>query len=295
MTDTTSTSRDRVQRFLFEEADIRGEVIQLENTYQDVIGIHQYAPAVSRLLGEFMAAAALLATTLKFEGKLILQARSEGQVPLLMAECDNALNLRAIARGAQQATADRFDQLLAGGQLAITVDPTHGNRYQGIVPLVENSLAHSLDAYFRQSEQLGSRFWLAANGKQAGGMILQQLPAQQEVDQTLRNQQWGHACTLAETLTEQELHNLSAPEIAHRLYHQEPLRIFEPRPVRFRCNCSRERTLNALASLPVADIRELLAELGSITMDCEFCNQQYQFLEADLVAVLGHDQPDQLH
>ncbi|MFN3163592.1 MAG: Hsp33 family molecular chaperone HslO, partial [Pseudohongiellaceae bacterium] len=131
MTDTSTSATGA--RFLFEE-HIRGEVIQLEKAYQDVIGIHQYAPAVSRLLGEFMAAAALLATTLKFEGKLILQARSEGQVPLLMAECDNALNLRAIARGAQQATADRFDQLLAGGQLAITIDPTHGNRYQGIVP-----------------------------------------------------------------------------------------------------------------------------------------------------------------
>jgi molecular chaperone Hsp33 len=295
MTDTASGTRDQAQRFLFAEADIRGEIVQLEATYRDILGIHQYAPGVSRLLGEFMAAAVLLATTLKFEGKLILQARSEGQVPLLMAECDNDLRVRAIARGAQQATADRFDQLLAGGQLAITIDPDHGKRYQGIVPLMEGSLAQSLDVYFRQSEQLGTRVWLTSNGAQAAGLLLQQLPAQEVADPNLRRQQWEHACTLAGTVTAAELQSLSAAQIVHRLYHQEAVRLFPPNAVRFECNCSRERTLNALSSLPVADIRALLEELGSITMDCEFCNQRYQFQEADLLAVLQPNEPDQLH
>ena len=127
MSDKTTYLRDRTQRFLFEDADIRGEVVQMQGAYRDVIDLHQYAPGVSRLLGEFMTAAVLLATTLKFEGKLVLQARSEGQVPLLMAECDSSLNIRAIARGAQQATAERFDQLLPGGTLAITIDPTPGS------------------------------------------------------------------------------------------------------------------------------------------------------------------------
>ena len=242
-----------------------------------------------------MTAAVLLATTLKFEGKLVLQARSEGQVPLLMAECDSSLNIRAIARGAQQATAERFDQLLPGGTLAITIDPTRGQRYQGIVPLVENSLAQSLDAYFLQSEQLGTRFWLAADGDGAAGMLLQQLPAQQEKDGSRRHDQWEHACTLAATVQEQELLDLTAPEIIHRLYHREPLRLFSPNTVRFSCNCSRERTFNALVSLPAVELRELLEELGSITMDCEFCNQQYRFTEPDLEAVLQPEQPGRLH
>jgi molecular chaperone Hsp33 len=295
MTDKHPQNRDRTQRFLFEEADIRGEIVQLDDSYRDIIAIHQYAPGVSRLMGEFMAAAVLLATTLKFEGKLVLQVRSEGQIPLLMVECDSELRVRAIARGAQEATAERFDQLLSGGQLAITIDPTKGQRYQGIALLSENSLADSLDAYFKQSEQLGTRFWLASNGESAAGMILQQLPSQLVEDPAERSEQWQHASTLASTLKNEELLGISAPELTHRLYHEDSLRLFEPKPVAFACNCSRERTFNALKSLPRGEVQELLEELGSITMDCEFCNQQYRFVEQDLKPILQPDEPDTLH
>jgi molecular chaperone Hsp33 len=295
MTDPTAHNRDRTQRFLFEEADIRGEIVQLDASFRDIIAIHQYPPGVSRLMGEFMAATVLLATTLKFDGKLVLQARSEGQIPLLMVECDSGMNLRAIARGAQQATSERFDQLLTGGQLAITIDPTRGQRYQGIVPLVEDSLAHSLEAYFRQSEQLGTRFWLGSGEHSAAGMLLQQLPAQLVEETEAREQQWEHTCTLAGTVKEEELQELAAPEVIHRLFHQDPVRLFEPVPVAFNCNCSRERTFNALASIPAEEVRELLEELGSITMDCEFCNQQYRFVREDLDAVLGPNEDPTVH
>ncbi len=291
----TEQNRDRSQRFLFEEADIRGEIVQLDQSYRDIIAVHQYAPGVSRLLGEFLAASVLLATTLKFEGKLVLQARSNGQLPLLMVECDDALRVRAIARGAQEATSERFDQLLSGGHLAITIDPVKGQRYQGIVPLVEDSLAHSLDAYFRQSEQLGTRFWLSARDGCAAGMLLQQLPTQLVEDPAERRNQWEHATTLAQTLQGEELRSIAAPELVHRLYHEEPLRLFEPAPVAFQCNCSRQRTRNALASLPSAEVEELLEELGSITMDCEFCNQQYRFVREDLADLLGDGESKTLH
>ena len=295
MNDTSTTDRDRAQRFLFEESDIRGEIVHLDGAYREILAIHQYPPGVSLLMGEFLAAAVLLATTLKFEGKLILQARSEGQIPLLMVECDSLLQVRAIARGAQEATSERFDQLLAGGQLAITIDPVSGQRYQGIVPLVKDSLARSLEAYFQQSEQLGTRLWLAADGTRAAGMLLQQLPAQLVTDNHERQAHWDHAVTLAATLKQDELLSLSPPELAHRLYHQEPLRLFEPLSLGFRCSCSRERTLNALASLPRAEVEDLLEELGSITMDCEFCNQQYRYRREDLGGILGDDGTATLH
>lgn len=288
-------SGDKSQRFLFENADIRGETVHLDAAYRDILAIHQYAPGVSRLLGEFLAAAVLLSTTLKFEGKLILQVRSEGQIPLLMVECDETLQVRAIARGAEQATADSNEQLLTNGQLAITLDPTRGQRYQGIVPLVQDSLAHSLDAYFEQSEQLKTRFWLAANGQRAAGMLLQQLPAQVSEEETLRLQQWDHACNLAATIQPAELLDLEAEQLLHRLYHQEPVRLFEPSTVNFLCSCSRQRTRNALASLNPAEVEELLEDMGSITMDCEFCNQQYRFLRADLSDILGNEESRTLH
>ncbi|KZX56833.1 molecular chaperone Hsp33 [Halioglobus sp. HI00S01] len=290
MNDKTLPSRDRAQRFLFEETDIRGEIVQLDATYRDILAIHQYPPGVSSLLGEFMAAAVLLATTLKFEGKLILQARSERQIPLLMVECDSQLQVRGIARGAQEATADNFEQLLGEGQLAITIDPFSGQRYQGIVPL-QHSLAASLENYFEQSEQLGTQFWLSASEDSAAGMLLQQLPAQLVTDAAERRAHWEHATTLANTLKDEELLTLAAPEIAHRLYHEDPLRLFEPLPVTFHCSCSRQRTLNALASIQTAEIESLLEELGTITMDCEFCNQQYQFVREDLDGILGDSDP----
>jgi molecular chaperone Hsp33 len=288
-------SADRALRFLFEQADIRGEAVQLEQTYQSIIDIHQYPPGVSNLLGEFLAAAVLLSTTLKFDGKLILQARSEGQIPLLMVECTSTREVRAIARGAEQATSDRFDQLLTNGQLVITIDPTAGQRYQGIVPLSGGSLASTLAAYFDQSEQLQTRFWLASDGQRAAGLLLQQLPAREVNEQTARQQQWEHACSLAATVTNEELLTLPAEDLLYRLYHEDPVRGFEPEPVKFKCPCSRTRTLNALTSLGSEEVEDLLEELGTITMDCEFCNQQYRFERKDLADLLGDEDGKTLH
>lgn len=284
---TASPAGDQARRFLFEKADIRGESVRLEAAYSEIIGIHQYAPGVSQLLGELLAAAVLLRSTLKFDGKLVLQARSRGQVPLLMAECSSAGEVRGIARGADLATATHFDQLLGDGSLTITVDPARGERYQGIVPLAGESLAHSLDAYFRQSEQLGTRLWLAADGKRASGLLLQQLPAQITDDARQRERQWEHCCALAATIQSEDLLRLGTEELLYRLYHQEPLRLFTPTEVAFRCSCSRDRTLRALSAIEPAELENILQEQGSITMDCEFCNQQYRHHRKDLQDLLG--------
>lgn len=289
------TAGDWSQRFLFDDADIRGESVHLDSAYREILAIHQYAHGVSRLLGEFLSAAVLLSTNLKFEGKLVLQVRSQGQIPLLMVECDHSLQVRGIARGAQHATSNSNDQLLCDGQLAITVDPTDGQRYQGIVPLRQGSLAQSLDAYFEQSEQLKTRIWLAADGQRAAGLLLQQLPVQVTDDEALRLQQWEQTCSLAATVKEAELLELHADHLLYRLYHQDPVRLFESSTVRFHCTCSRERTRNALATLPPTELEELLQDLGSITMDCEFCNQQYSFKRSDLADVLEGDGAKTLH
>lgn len=296
MTDSsTRHPADNTLRFLFEEADLRGEIVQLDRAYTDILALHHYGPGVSRLLGEFLAAAVLLATTLKFEGKLILQARSEGQIPLLMVECSSDLEVRGIVRGAQQATAERFDMLLASGQLAITIDPIKGKRYQGVVPLDGDSLASCLQNYFEQSEQLRTRLWLAADGQRAAGLLLQQLPAQLVSEAPLRDEQWNHVCTLASTVSEEELLGLVPADLLHRLYHEEALRLFSPRATRFRCSCSRERTLNALASLGADELEAILEEQGAVTMDCEFCNTRYEYQRDDLSPLLPGSQDGPLH
>lgn len=286
---------DKTRRFLFEDGDIRGEIVHLDSAYREILAIHQYPAAVSRLLGEFLAAAVLLSTNLKFEGTLILQVQSEGEIPLLMVECDHRLRMRGIARGAKHATADTNDKLLKGGQLAITIDPAHGQRYQGIVPLEQGSLSNSLDGYFKRSEQLNTRVWLGANGHSAAGLLLQQLPALIAPDEDLRAQQWEHAYSMASTLTDTDLCQLDSEELLYRLYHQDRVRLSAPAGVSFHCNCSRERTQNALITLDPADIEELLEEMGSITMDCEFCNQHYRFSRSDLANTAGDDGPKIVH
>lgn len=290
-----ATADDLSTRFLFEEADIRGQVVHLDRAYRELLAPHQYPPGVAALLGEFLAAAVLLSTTLKFEGRLTLQARSEGQVPLLMVECNSKLEVRGIARGAQQATSEHFGELLANGHLAITIDPRGGRRYQGVVPLDGGNLASCLDAYFEQSEQLRTRLWLATDGARAAGMLIQQLPAQRVTDERERDQLWEHASTLAATVTGGELLQLAPVPLLRRLFAEDPLRLFEPRPVRFACTCSRERTLGALVSLGAEEVESILAEQGAVTMDCEFCSSRYTFGREDLGELLGPAPDPTLH
>lgn len=271
---------DVLQRFIFESSDIRGELARLERCYQDTLSNHPYPPPVARLLGEFLAAAALLSATLKFNGTLTLQASSKGQIPLIMAEVTSDRHLRGIARQANEATSEDFETLLTNGQLALTITPHRGKRYQGIVLLEGANLAECLETYFRQSEQLATRIWLHSDGQTASGMLLQELPASADSDPEQHRNQWEHVTTLADTLTTAELADLPFEAILHRLYHQDDVRLFDPQDLSFQCSCSETRTLNALASLGEAELRTILAEQGSIDINCEFCHQHYHFDQA---------------
>jgi molecular chaperone Hsp33 len=275
--------------------DVRGELVHLDQVLDEVSAIHDYPAGVAALLGEFLTAAVLLASTLKFKGSLTVQARSDREIPLIMAECSSELAVRGIARGAQQALSESFEALLGGGQLAFTVTPERGKRYQGIVPLSDDSLAASIDHYFGQSEQLATRMYLASDGRHAAGLLLQQLPAQLETDREARVEQWQRLSMLADTLSSTELLRTSDETMLYRLFHEETLRLYDPVPVSFRCSCSRERTLGALATLGQSEIRSILEEQGAVTMDCEFCNQRYQFSDSELQALLGSAEGNSIH
>jgi molecular chaperone Hsp33 len=292
---TTLIHRDAKRRFIFEQMDLRGEIVHLDQVLRDVREIHAYPDGVARLLGEFMAASVLLASNLKFRGSLTVQARSDREVPLIMAECSSEWHIRAIARGAEGALATSFDALLGGGQLVLTVTPERGKRYQGIIHLAGDSLATSLDNYFSQSEQLQTRLYLSSDGQRAAGMLLQQLPIQLETDTNRREEQWERLGILADTLGSEELLQLADETLLYRLFHEETIRLFDPQGVRFRCSCSRDRTLAALATIGEAEIRDILQEQGSVTMDCEFCNQRYVFREEDLRHLLSSAQDKPMH
>ncbi len=288
---------DFTQRFIFDESDVRGELVALERSYAEVLAKHPYPEPVAELLGELMAAAALLVGTLKFDGLLILQARSSGAVPLLMVECSSERELRGIARydEALITPGAGLQDLMPDGSLTLTIDPRKGKRYQGIVALDGVDLSESLSSYFVMSEQLGTRFWLKADGHRARGLLLQQLPVAQIPDPEERDASWEHVITLASTLTAEEMLSLDNATILHRLYHEDPLRLFDIQPICFRCSCSRERSANALVSLGLEDAQQLVQEHnGTIEIDCQFCNERYLFDATDVAQLFaggGVDSP----
>jgi len=269
---------DRLQRFLFEHAAIRGELVHLDTAWQAVLDRHDYPPPVRDLLGELMAAAALLSNILKFDGSLILQIQGRGPVSLLVVESTSQHTLRGMAQWTGDPQPSSFPELVGDGRFVITIDPKgKAQRYQGIVELEGETVAAALENYLTRSEQLDSRLWLAADTRQAAGLLLQKMPGKTDEDHDL----WDRAIQLGATLRREELLALPAGEIIHRLYHEEDIRLFESQPVQFHCGCTRARVANALRLLGYNEVQSILEERGAIDVDCEFCNQHYTFDKVD--------------
>ncbi len=277
---------DFKQRFLFPETDIRGELVRLDESLEAILGSHDYPLAVQGLVGEAVAAVALLAGTLKFSGRLSLQAQGRGPVSLLLAECTHDGQLRALARhDGEPDTAANIGALIGDGTMVITITPDQGRQYQGIVPLEGDTLAQCLEGYFQQSEQLPTRLWLASGNNRAAGLMLQRLPDQVASRDENRNQ-WEHLEALAGTLKMEELLDLPAETVLRRLFHETPPRLPEAQPLRFGCTCSRERTENALLSLGADELKTLLDEDGEATLTCDFCLSQQHFDAVDLAGLI---------
>ena len=288
-----SRTDDAIQRFIFENTDIRGEIVSLNNSYVDALAAHDYPKVVKHLLGELIASAILLSSTLKFEGLLTLQARGEGPLSLLMVECTDRKTFRAVAQFKDGISPASLQELLGKGNLLITVDPVKGNRYQGIVPLEKTTLSASLEDYFAQSVQLQTRLWLACDGDSCAGLLLQALPANEEISAIVRAESWNRVTTLAETVQDGELLELEHETLLLRLFHEEVVRIFASEPVRFACTCSQERSAKIISTLDRGEIASIIEEEGQLAMDCHFCNHRYVFTAMDIEAIFT-DKP-QLH
>jgi molecular chaperone Hsp33 len=277
---------DSLQRFIFEHAAIRGELVHLDTTWRTVLERHDYPPAVRNLLGELMAAAALLSATLKLDGSLIMQIQGDGPVHLLVVESTSDRTLRGMAQWKGAIESLPFPALVGEGKFVITLDPREGGqRYQGIVSLEGDTASAVLENYLMRSEQLDSRIWLAADTQQAAGLLLQKLPNTRDEDPDM----WLRATHLGATLTREELLDLPAREIIHRLYHEEDVRVFDSEIVRFRCSCSRERVTNVLRMLGHDEVRSILNERGNVDVDCEFCNQHFTFDQVDAEQIFASE------
>jgi len=287
-TEPTAFQSDNLQRFIFDNAPVRGEWVHLTESWQQVLIRRDYPPAIQRLLGEMMAAAALLAATVKIKGRLVLQSKSSGPVTLMMVECTSDNTLRAFAQWDGHIDDDAsMRELTGGGILAITIDVEGSKQpYQGVVSLEAESISGVLETYFKQSEQLDTRIWLAADVNSVSGLLLQQLPSAED-NKEEDEDHWSRLSQLAGTITPNELLSLGAGTLLHRLFHQEECRLLNSTELSFACSCSRERVADTITLLGEQDASDLLAEQGQIEAACEFCNEHYYFDKVDVATIFS--------
>ena len=292
---------DILRRFVFERFPVRGYLVRMDASWRALIEHHAYPEVIRAPLGEAVAATALLAATVKFDGRLTLQVQGPGPMHLLVVQATPGLAVRGVARwrGELPATPQSVAALSGGGQMTVTVESEdRSNRYQGVVPLQGETLAQCFESYFSQSEQLPTRLWLVATADRAAGLLLQRLPsgasasaAQSEHATAAGDEDWNRVLHLAATLTAGELVDLPADELLRRLFHVEDLRVFDPAPVYFQCNCSRDRVNGILRSLGEPEVRDILRERGEVEVRCEFCNRAWQYDAVDVGALFASGDP----
>ena len=276
--------KDTLHRFMFENTAIRGNLVHLNDALKQALAFHDYPLQLRIVLGELMAASAMLSATLKMDGALILQIQGKGALKLLVVECTAELNLRATAKWHGDLAHD-FKQMIGEGHCVITLDPEEGEPYQGIVPIEGDSIAEMLENYMLRSQQIDSKLWLACDGENAAGMLMQKMPNQAETDVDA----WNRLGLLAETVTNEELQTLQPEALLTRLFSEEDIRLFSAQPTQFSCSCSRSSVANMLHMLGQEEVDSILTERGNVEVNCDFCNKKYVFDAIDAAALFSSE------
>jgi molecular chaperone Hsp33 len=303
MTDSPLLTADQLYRFGLASGKVRGVAVSLDKSWLTAGEHHDYPPAVAQLLGQCVAAAMTMVATLKFDGRLILQFRGEGPVSLLVVQARSDLSYRVTAQWSDALAGDVLDQsiqtLLGAGQLALTIEPDEGVRYQSLVPIEGVQIAEALEGYFKQSEQLPTRLVLSADSERAVGLLIQQVPGEggtPMVRAAAADADFDHLSIMVDTLlTPQgrvEFQSTDLPTILHRLFHQDALVLTQLSPVSFFCGCSREGVGAMLRSLGRDELNAAQRdgdEPGYVSVRCEFCGAQYRFDAVDVEQLLLDD------
>jgi molecular chaperone Hsp33 len=271
---------DGLQRFIFEHAEIRGEIARLEEVYQTITEQRSYPPAVKTILGEALVSCLLLVGSIKFEGELSLQFQGDDSLPMMIVQCDHQLHLRGFAKFKPDLDTLAYQQAFLNGQMTLMIHQSHQTEvFQSIIPITSTEMSQNLMNFFSQSEQVATQIMITSDSKRVCGMLLQLLPGQ---DTQQREEFWEYATKIGQTLTPQELLNLKNTEILHRLYHETELRLLLEKNVKFKCRCSTEKMEGVLKMLGQDDIEDLLKEYEKVEVICDFCNQKYYFDSIDV-------------
>ena len=288
MPQTQINHADIRTRFIFDDMPVRGLHVRLENVWTHIVGQKHYPAAIRRALGELLAAGALLSGNLKTDGTLIVQVQGQGRLKMLVVEATSDQTVRATARWDETADINDDESLtdLLGSNsvFVLTLQPKDAEPWQGVVPLEGSSIAQMLINYTKRSEQLDTQIVLASSDDACGGLLVQRLP-ETEPDAA----SWEHVGTLVQTLTPEELTGLDAQHVLYRLFHETPPRVFDPENIEFACTCSRGKVSDMLLMLGGEEVGGVVAEQGSIQIDCDFCHAKYVFDETDVNALFGAD------
>ncbi|WKK16415.1 Hsp33 family molecular chaperone HslO [Achromobacter insolitus] len=293
---------DQLKKYLTEDRSVRIQAVRLDATWKATQANHDYPPAITHLLGELVAASALLAANIKFEGSLVLQIQGDGPIALLVVECRSDLSLRATVKmreGHEVPSSGDMQSLLnpgGNGRFIVVLDPQRKlpgqQAYQGVVPLEGDTVAEALQHYMKASEQLDTRLWLAADAEHAAGMLIQRLPHHGGSDTPELSEQnaaetWDRACALAGTIKHDELLATDIDTLIHRLFWEETLVAFDPQSVRWHCPCTRERVASMLRTLGQEEVNSILAERGQVDVACDFCGKPYKFDSVDCATLFS--------
>lgn len=277
---------DMVTRFLLEDLDIRGSVVQLDKVW-DLIQAHRnYPDAVRELLGQMCAVTALIAANLKQNGRLTFQLSGHGGgVSMLVIDCSESLNLRGYAKYGEISAQATPKDLFGDGHLLMSLDMEGAHQpYQSHVPLEGDSIGEIFAHYLAQSEQQPAILILAADDQRASGLFLQKLP-----DADTRDADgWNRVAMLANTLKPVELQHLGATELLGRIFAEENVRVFEPRPVQHDFPPDWDKIRQMLVSIGETEVRKLLAEHGEIVVTDDLSNHDYRFSQEEALALFGH-------
>ena len=265
---------DCVQRFMLDDVDIRGAVVRLGAVWRQLLTDRDYPAPVVDLLGRMSATSLLLADNLKQPGRLTIQLRGNGPVSLLVIDCNETLNTRCMAQHDEEIDTTADIDLLGDGQLLLSLDtPARRKPYQSIVPLAGKNIAEIFEHYLMQSEQLASRFFLAATPTGVAGLFLQKMPTTDERD----SDGWTRIEALAATAKPKELLELPIGELLTRLFHEETIRLFAARAVTNNSPEDWEKVGNMLRSLGREEVYGALSERGEILVRDDLGNREYRF------------------
>ncbi len=283
-------SINAVQRFLFKEHDIRGQHIQLNESWQQMVQDRHYPEPIIKLLGELTAVSILMASGMKHKGRITTQIQGTGPITLLVVDVTHDLKIRGVAKTNSEIKAENtLSELLGDGQILVTLENTQTqHHFQSYVAREGDSIAASFEQFLSQSEQLPSKLWLAASAEALGGVMIQKLPDSEHA--THDEDAWDRVSHLASTVSDNELTQLPAEELIHRLFHEELVELFDAAEVNYECPQDRSKVETMLISLGEAEVRKILEEQGEIVIHNEMCNFHLRFDASDIDKLFANEE-----